>query len=221
MDLVVWSQICCRWSGNVPCLFKYSCACSHVFLLWIVCHGTSLPEVFMVEKAFDIFTACPVYPCHHPHRPDLLHGGLQLPVPNFPVRHYELRMHLPATVSPLLVPCLHPGSKIAQNYKKWKLQNEAPLKDKHSLDLHLRLISCLPWQSRDTHLCSAFCIFFKTKSLYFYKLFGFLIFESPKLPDKVFSVEETRAARRFPIAYHTNQKFLIHFATARGGYEIT
>lgn len=47
-----------RWSGNVPCLFKYSCACSHVFLLWIVCHGTSLPEVFMVEKAFDIFTAC-------------------------------------------------------------------------------------------------------------------------------------------------------------------
>lgn len=185
MDLVVWSQICCRWSGNIPCLLKHSRACGHVFLLWTVRHGAGLPEVFMVEKAFDIFTACPVCPCHHPHRPDLLHGGLQLSVPSFSVHHYELRMHLPATVSPFLVPCLYQGSKVAQNDRKWKLQSEASLRDKGSLDLQLRLVFGLPWQSTDTHLCSAFCIFFKTKSLYFYdKLFGFLIFESPKLPDK-------------------------------------
>jgi hypothetical protein len=47
-----------RWSGNIPCLFKYSCARGHVFLLWVMCNGTSLPEVFMVEKTFDIFAAC-------------------------------------------------------------------------------------------------------------------------------------------------------------------
>lgn len=71
----------------------------------------------------------PVCPCHHPHRPDLFHGGLQLPIPNFPVHHYELRMHLPATVSEFLVPCLYQGSEVAQNYAKWKLQNEDSLKD--------------------------------------------------------------------------------------------
>lgn len=150
-----------------------------------MCNGTSLPEVFMVEKTFDIFAACPVCSCHYPHRPDLLHGGLQLPVPSFSVYHHELRMHLPAALSPLLVPCLHQGSEVAQNSRKWKLQKQAPLKYRHNLNLQWRLISCLPWQSRHTCLCSAFCIFFKTKSLYFYdKLFGFLISESPKLPDK-------------------------------------
>lgn len=185
MDLVVWSQICCRWFGDIPRPFKHSCARGHVFLLWTVCNGTSLPEVFMVEKASDLFAARPVCSCHCPHRTDLLHGRLQLPVPSFPVHHHELWMHLPATLSPLLVPCLHQGSEVAQNYRKRELQKQAPLNHKHSLDLQWRLLSCLPWQSRHTCLCSAFCIFFKTKSLYFYhKLFGFLISENPKLPDK-------------------------------------
>lgn len=167
MDLVVWSQICCRWLGNIPCLFKHGCACGHVFLLWTVCNGTSLPEVFMVEKTFDIFAACAVCSCHCPYRPDLLHGGLQLPVPSFPIYHYELWMHLPATLSPLLVPCLYQGSEVAQNYKKWKLQDQASLKYLYSLDLQLRLICCLPWQSRDTCLCSSFCIFFQNQELVF------------------------------------------------------
>ncbi|GAB5566895.1 elongation of very long chain fatty acids protein 7 [Prionailurus iriomotensis] len=46
-----------EWFGNFPCLSKYSCTCSYVFILWAICIGTSLPEVFVVEKIFDIITA--------------------------------------------------------------------------------------------------------------------------------------------------------------------
>lgn len=184
MDLVVWSQICCRWFGNIPCLSKYSCTCSHVFLLWTVCIGTSLPAVFVVEKIFDIITACPVPYCHHPRKPVLFHGGLQVPVSGLSVHHYELWMHLSAALSPFLVPCLHQRSEAAQNYEKWNLQKQRSLKFKCNMNLWTRLLCCLPWQSRDISTCSAFCIFFKTKSLYFYdKLLRFLIFDSPKLPD--------------------------------------
>lgn len=184
MDLVVWSQICCRWFGNIPCLFKYSCTCSHVFLLWTVCTGTRLPEVSVVEKVFDVITTYPVRSYHHPHQPVLFHGGLQVPVSSLSVHHYELWLHLPAALSPFLVPCLHQRSEATQNCETWNLQKQRSLKFKYNISLWKRLISCLPWQSRDISMCSAFCIFFKTKSLYFYdKLLGLLVFESPKLPE--------------------------------------
>lgn len=106
--------------------------------------GPAYQKYLWWKKTFDIFAACPVCSCHYPHRPDLLHGGLQLPVPSFSVYHHELRMHLPAALSPLLVPCLHQGSEVAQNSRKWKLQKQAPLKYRHNLNLQWRLISCLP-----------------------------------------------------------------------------
>lgn len=121
----------------------------------------------------------PVYYCHHPHRPVLFHGGLQVPVSSLSVHHYELWVHLSAALSPFLVPSLHKRSEAAQNCEKWNLQKQRPLKFKHNLNLWKRLIPGLPWQSRYISTCSAFCIFFKIKSLYFYdKLWGFLIFES-------------------------------------------
>lgn len=182
MDLVVWSQICCRWFGDVPRLYKYSCTCSHVLLLWTVCIGTSLPEILVVEKISDDITACPVCYCHHPHRSVLFHGGLQVPVSSLSVHHYELWVHLSSALPSFLVLCLHQRSEATQSCEKWNRQKQRPLKLKHNISLWIRLISCLPWQSRDISMFSAFCIFFKTKSLYFYdKLLGFLIFESPKL----------------------------------------
>lgn len=107
----------------------------HVF------HHTIMPWTWWFGVKFAAGAVCS---CHCPYRPDLLHGGLQLPVPSFPIYHYELWMHLPATLSPLLVPCLYQGSEVAQNYKKWKLQDQASLKYLYSLDLQLRLICCLP-----------------------------------------------------------------------------
>lgn len=124
-----------RWPGNIPCLTKYSCTCSDVFLLWTVCIGTSLPEVFVVEKIFDIITACPVHYCHHPHRPVLFHGGLQVPVSSLSVHHYELWVHLSAALPPFLVPCLHQRSETAQNCEKWNLQKQRSLKFRHNMNL--------------------------------------------------------------------------------------
>lgn len=136
--------------------------------------------LFISEQYFSFFHLLgPVHYCHHPHRPILFHGGLQVPVSSLSVHHYELWVHLSTALSPFLVPCLHQRSEAAQNCEKWNLQKQRSLKFKYNMNLWMRLISCLPWQSRDISMCSAFCIFFKSKSLYFYdKLLGFLIFES-------------------------------------------
>lgn len=131
MIIIKWK----RWFGNFPCLSKYSCTCCYVFILWAICIGTSLPEVFVVEKIFDIITACPVHYCHYPHRPVLFHGGLQVPVSSLSVHHYELWVHLSAALSPFLVPCLHQRSEAAQNCEKWSLQKQRPLKCKHNMNL--------------------------------------------------------------------------------------
>lgn len=74
-----------------------------------------------VNKVFFLFHfPDPVCHCHYPHRPDLLHGGLQVPVSSLSVHYHELWVHLFAAISPFLVSCLHQGSEAAKDYKKWK-----------------------------------------------------------------------------------------------------
>lgn len=221
MDLVVWSQICCRWFGNIPCLFKYSCARGHVFLLWTVCNGTSLPEVFMVEKTFDILAACPVCSCHYPHRPDLLHGGLQLSVPSFPVHHHELRVHLPAALSPLLVPCLHQGSEVAQNYRKRELQKQAPLKHTRGLDLQWRLGYLAFLDNQDTLACAVHFVYFsKPRACIF--MISYLGFWSLRVQSSQVSLLSGKAwnSQEVSCCLSNQSEVLIHLATSRGGYEV-
>ncbi len=54
----VW---CCRWYGDVSRPSKLHRSCHHVYILWAVSSGPGLPEVCMVEKAFDFNTACMYY----------------------------------------------------------------------------------------------------------------------------------------------------------------
>lgn len=106
MDLVVWSQVCCRWFGYIPCIGELCCTCDHVHLLWDVSAGSSLPEVLVVEKVHDFHTTDPVCDGHFAHLPVLLHEGLPVPVPGLPLRHLFVWSHLYGPVSQFLVPRL-------------------------------------------------------------------------------------------------------------------